>query len=64
MINGLTGNVLLSEYQTGVHPHLPIDLAYDEHNAIVSYYSSKNRVYEIWSIEGFQNPVEETLLTK
>lgn len=45
LINGLTGTVLFSEYQLGLNPNLPINLVYDEHNAIISYYNTLNRVY-------------------
>ena len=58
LVNGLTGNVEFSEYQTDIAASLPIDMVYDEHNAIVSYYNTKNRVYEIWSVEAFQSPAE------
>jgi DUF438 domain-containing protein len=50
MINGLTGTIQFSQYQTLINPNLPINLFYDEHNAIVSYYSSRNRVCEFWTI--------------
>ena len=29
IINGLTGTVLFSQYQTGLNPNLPINLVYD-----------------------------------
>lgn len=45
MINGLTGTIQFSEYQTGVNPNLPISIVYDEHNALVTYYNTRNRVY-------------------
>lgn len=64
LINGLTGTVLFSEYQVGLNPNLPINLVYDEHNAIVSYYNTLNRVYEVWSIESFQTPEESELISK
>lgn len=64
LVNGVTGIVQFHEYQSYLNPSLPINLAYDEHNAIVSYYSTKNRVYEIWSVEGYQMPLESELLEK
>ena len=50
IINGQTGLVQFHEYQSHLNPRLPVNLMFDEHNAIVSYYSTRNRVYEIWSV--------------
>ena len=64
LINGVTGNLLFHKFQSYLNPNLPINLVYDEHHAIVTYYSIKNRVYEFWSIESYQLPQEEHLLDK
>lgn len=64
IINGQTGLVQFHEYQSHLNPRLPVNLMFDEHNAIVSYYSTRNRVYEIWSVQGYQLPQESQLLEK
>lgn len=45
MINGLTGTIQFSQYQTGVNPNLPVSIVYDEHHVLITYYNTRNRVY-------------------
>lgn len=57
IINGRTGKVQYNSYKNNINNGLPVNLVYDENNVLVSYYHIKNKMFEIWTIEQYQERI-------
>ena len=59
-INGRTGKVQFNSYKNNVNMGLPFSIAYDENNILVAYFNARNKMYEIWTIEQYQERIESS----
>lgn len=57
ILNGMTGQVHFNEYRSGLNLNHAVNLAYDENNVIVTYYNNRNKLYEIWTVEHYQERI-------
>jgi hypothetical protein len=62
IINGRTGKVQYSAFKNSVNNALPVNLVYDENNVIVSYFHTRNKYFEIWTIEQYQERIESSAI--
>eukprot|EP01016_Furgasonia_blochmanni_P045716 TRINITY_DN648_c0_g1_i7.p1 TRINITY_DN648_c0_g1~~TRINITY_DN648_c0_g1_i7.p1 ORF type:complete len:324 (+),score=66.03 TRINITY_DN648_c0_g1_i7:325-1296(+) len=62
VINSVTGRVLFSGHQRLVSDQHPINLAFDEHSIITSYFSQESLVYELWIVEIYRDIIENSFL--
>lgn len=63
VVNGRTGKVQYNAFKGGVNNGLPVNLVYDENNVLVSYYHSKNKIFEIWTVEQYQERIESSAIS-
>lgn len=63
IINGRTGKVQYSAYKNDVNNALPVNLVYDENNVLVSYFHARNKYFEIWTIEQYQERIESSAIS-
>lgn len=62
ILNGRTGKVQFTASKHSVNNALPVNLVYDENNVLVSYYHTRNKYFEIWTIEQYQERIESSAL--
>lgn len=63
IVNGRTGKVHFNTFKNSISLNLPINLIYDENNVLVSYYNHKNKNFEIWTVEQYQERIETSALS-
>ncbi len=54
----MTGQVQFNEYRSGLNLNHPVNLAYNENNVLVTYYNNRNKIFEIWTVEQYQQKIE------
>lgn len=62
IINGRTGKVHFNTFKNFTSLNMPINLVYDENSVLVSYFNHRNKNFEIWTVEQYQERIETSAL--